>query len=774
MPEPGKRNTARWQLNGWSLRTKVAVVLLLPAAVALVLSGIRVQGQLDEASRLTTLRDQVSVLRETIDLTNLISNEMVAATPVVGGADLNAVRTAVDERAATVRQLAGTTGLPSDLTAILDKGLSQLGVLRVPATDPASATNRVTGYYDVVNTLSELSPGIIALAGAGDLERPARAVQYVLRLRGIIGIQEILLRFGSGNIPVDAGTGQRTAAEEALLSEQIRRDIPAADAEAFDQATQSATSRRDAYQAAFVGQAPIVPQALLPGIAEETRGLDALVAGLVDDLSDNVSGLTDQARSDALRDTAIVLGAVLAALVLALVVGRSLLVPVRLLRSAALGVAHHRLPETVERIRAGDQVDWRAVEPVPVRAGAELGQLAQAFDDLHRQAVRLAGEQAELRRQVSEMFTTLSRRSQSLVELQLEVIEDLESDEEDARRLEGLFKLDHLATRLRRNGENLQVLAGGTPARRGQASVTVVELLRGSVSEVNDYRRVRLGHAPNGSVRGSAAADIVHILAELLENATRFSPPERKVVLTADRGADGGLLIEVVDGGLGMAPEDLAAANARLAATDDVGPETTRRMGLFVVSRLAERHGVLVRLRPTYDTAQRAGITASVHVPANLVIAEGTPETFPAAEPAAAVGGPGDGAAAPADELPVRSWFVAMSEVDNDRVSAGVGVNGNGAAAPVNSMSRWMTPVERAWRAADTALSQQPTATTAAGLPMRRPGARVVPAGPEHEPVARGEFRDPESIRANLSQHYKGIRAARQHTQARAEEREGQ
>jgi len=387
-----------------------------------------------------------------------------------------------------------------------------------------------------------------------------------------------------------------------------------------------------------------------------------------------------------------------------------------------------------------------------VHSTEEIGQLARAFDDMHVQAVRLAGEQAELRRQVSEMFMTLSRRSQTLVESQLEVIESLEADEQEPRRLAGLFRLDHLATRLRRNGENLQVLAGGSPARRDRAPVTVVQLLRAATSEVDDYRRISLGHAPNAAVRPAAAADVVHILSELLENATRYSPPDRKVVLSADRGSDGGLLFEVVDAGLGMAPDDMAAANERLAATDAVGPETTRRMGLFVISRLAARHGVTVRLRPTFDTPSQAGITASIHLPGALVVA-GT-----AAETMAVVSAPvtRQAIAAPAPSAPpvpsavvapgTSSWFTEVDEPVK---------NGNGSG-------NWLTPAVSVPKAAEPVapvVVSQPAGTTAAGLPVRTPASRAVPA--ERAPEKSSAFRDPESIRSNLSRHYDGVRAAR-------------
>ncbi|MEV6624841.1 ATP-binding protein, partial [Amycolatopsis sp. NPDC051114] len=435
------------------------------------------------------------------------------------------------------------------------------------------------------------------------------------------------------------------------------------------------------------------------------------------------------------------------------------------LHAAAVDTARRRLPATIERIREGDDVDWQATERLPVDSEEEIGQLARAFDDMHRQAVRLAvGEQAEMRIQVSEMFMTLSRRSQSLVELQLSVIEDLEADEQDPQRLAELFQIDHIATRLRRNGENLQVLAGGRPVRRDIGPVATVELLRAATSEVKDYQRVTLGNAPRGSVQSEAAADVVHILAELLENAIRSSPPDQQVVLTADRGFDGGVLIEVVDAGLGMTREDLEAANARLAAGASVSPETTRRMGLFVVSRLAASHGITVRLRSTSTRTASAGITASVHVPGVLITVDlpvrpgvpGLPEQagngvarpepeprWPVEEPAAVVAPPP--MPTPIFDQMLSHWFA------DDR------------AKPARP-GEWATPADDVRQAAEAAVGTlDDPEFTESGLPTRQPGAQLAPGSvaPRQPQPPDSSFRDPAAVRNNLSRHYSGMRAAR-------------
>ena len=626
MPErttPRKSRGTPWNLAGWKLRTKVTVVLLVPVVVALALGGLRVSNQLDEASRLSGVRDQLSVLRGVVELATLVDRELVAAvaTTAPQGLSVQARSAAVDTKAKSVQDAVDQADLSPVARRSLSVALGRLSGVRNQRvdTDPTSLT---ASYHDVIGELSEVVPAIVSSANFSDLDADGNAVKSLLQLRSAISVQEGLLRSVDSG-PLDAATivaAQRSAAEEVLLGQQLLRSLSEADTAEFTNATSSSAGRREVLDAALGTDLTAELRAQFPQIDAQQVSLNAMLTGLVDTLAGKVDDRTSGARSSALRDAAVVLVALLAALAVALLVARSLISPVRRLHGAVLGAAEKELPEAVERVRAGEEVDWRAIEPVPVHTEEEIGQLARAFDNLHLQAVRLAGEQAELRRQVSDMFMTLSRRSQSLVEMQLNVIEVLEAEEQDPQRLDNLFRLDHLATRLRRNGENLQVLAGGTPARRDHGPVTVVELLRAATSEVKDYRRVGLGHAPNGLVRAQAAADVVHILAELLENATRFSPPEHKVVLTADRGSDGGLLIEVIDRGLGMAPDDLAAANGRLAATDVASPETTRRMGLFVVSRLAARHEVTVRLRPTLNAATQAGVTASVHLPGGLVI----------------------------------------------------------------------------------------------------------------------------------------------------------
>jgi hypothetical protein len=255
------------------------------------------------------------------------------------------------------------------------------------------------------------------------------------------------------------------------------------------------------------------------------------------------------------------------------------------------------------------------VEPIDVDSFDEIGEVARAFDQVHREALRLAANEAALRGNVNAMFVNLSRRSQSLVERQIRLIDDLEQGEQDPDRLSSLFQMDHLATRMRRNSENLLVLAGHEATRRWNQPVALVDVLRAAVSEIEQYERVKLNVQPGIAVRGHAVNDVVHLLAELAENATSFSSAETPVAVAGHLLSSGGVLLDITDQGVGMGAEEMAHANWRLDNPPVVDVAVSRRMGLFVVARLAARHGIRVRLRP----AAAGGLTALVWLPDEVI-----------------------------------------------------------------------------------------------------------------------------------------------------------
>jgi signal transduction histidine kinase len=281
-----------------------------------------------------------------------------------------------------------------------------------------------------------------------------------------------------------------------------------------------------------------------------------------------------------------------------MIVARALLRPLRVLHDSARRVAEIDLPAEIARIHAADESDAVvSFTPVPVDTDEEIGRVARAVDDIHGQALRLAEQQRKLRLTVNDLFDALARRTKALLDRQLVLIGALEEHEQDPERLESLFQLDHLATRMRRNGDNLLVLAGteGPPTRL--VPMPIAEVVQASISEVEQYQRVRMEALPDIAIKGVASVDVVHLISELLDNALRASPPDHEVLFRCLPGPDGGVVLEIVDQGIGIGSTDLAQLNAQLSSRPEVSPETARRMGLFVVGRLAERHGITVRLQ---------------------------------------------------------------------------------------------------------------------------------------------------------------------------------
>ena len=350
------------------------------------------------------------------------------------------------------------------------------------------------------------------------------------------------------------------------------------------------------------------------------------VRQVADELTGNISALADTSRTNAGTDLVITSLVTLAALVLVLListmVARSLTRPLRKLRTDALEVAGQRLPEMVHRLSQSEGTDEIVdIEPIGVTSTDEIGEVARAFDQVHREAVRLAADEAMLRGNLNAMFINLSRRSQSLIERQLSLIDSLEQSEQDSGRLSSLFRLDHLATRMRRNSENLLVLAGHEVTRRWSQPVPLVDVLRAAISEIEQYERVVLNVQPGIVVVGQAVNDVVHLVAEIVENATTFSPEDTQVYVSGQPLSSGGVLLDITDNGVGISDQEMSHANWRLDNPPVVDVAVSRRMGLFVVGRLAARHGVRVRLRH----AQAGGLTALIWLPDTVAAPEVAP-----------------------------------------------------------------------------------------------------------------------------------------------------
>ncbi|MBQ1065278.1 MULTISPECIES: nitrate- and nitrite sensing domain-containing protein [Micromonospora] len=424
--------------------------------------------------------------------------------------------------------------------------------------------------------------------------------------------------------------------------------------------------------------------------------------------------------------------AVIASVVVSITTARSLVRQLERLREAAFNLAHERLPSVVERLGRGDEVDV-AREAPPLQFGDdEIGQVGKAFNVVQETAVRTAVEQAELRRSVRDVFLSLARRTQALVHRQLTLLDAMERREHDAEELEDLFRVDHLATRMRRNAENLIVLSGSTPGRAWRRNVPMVDVVRGAVAEVEDYTRVTVRPLGEVSLTGRAVGDVIHLLAELIENGLSFSPPQTTVEVRGQLVANG-FAIEIEDRGLGMSPDELAAANARIVDRSELNLADAARLGLFVVSRLTERHGVKVQLKES----AYGGTTAVVLIPRELITADG-------ADAAEALPAPGTALpVAPAPD-PVRSTPAG----DGPAIPSGP----DGAAEPdqpAEPAPQVPEPVTRAPRLTPSGLpartrKRQPAVagpTTELAVVERRPAATTdaAEASPATEPETEAE-----------------------------------
>ncbi|GAA0375781.1 hypothetical protein Acor_73350 [Acrocarpospora corrugata] len=311
--------------------------------------------------------------------------------------------------------------------------------------------------------------------------------------------------------------------------------------------------------------------------------------------------------------------AVILSLVLSLRAARALSRELGGLRSAAQELAEVRLPRVVERLRRGDKVDvaTEAPELEPPGNTAEVRDVAYAFSAVQHTAVDAAVDQARLRESVGQALRNLARRSQGLLQRQLKLLDAMQRQTEDSTALEDLFRLDHLTTRMRRHAEGLIVLSGGSPGRTHRNPVPVADTLQGAVAEVEDYPRVRVYPMPEAALNGSAVTDLIHLFAELIENATAYSPPHTEVSVRGEAVAKG-FAVEVEDRGLGMSAADIDAINRRLASPPEFNLADTDRLGLVVVGRLATRHGVKVELRPS----PFGGTTAIVLIPSAVLAPE--------------------------------------------------------------------------------------------------------------------------------------------------------
>jgi signal transduction histidine kinase len=358
----------------------------------------------------------------------------------------------------------------------------------------------------------------------------------------------------------------------------------------------------------------------------------------------------------------------IASIALSLVIGRGLIRQLRELRESALTLAHERLPSVISQLRAGQPVDPAEYEPGETTGGNEIQQVQYAFNVVQQTAVQSAIDEARLRRGISDVFRNLAGRSQSLLHRQLTLLDGMERRATEPDELEDLFRIDHLTTRMRRHAEGLIILSGEAPARGWRQPVPLVDVLRAAVAEVEDYTRIRVLCRTNAAVAGHAVADVIHLIAELAENATVFSPPNTPVRIQGDI-VGRGFAVEIEDRGLGISQARMDEINANLANPPQFDLSGSDRLGLFIAGQLAQRHDIKITLRPSVY----GGTTAIVLIPTALVVEEDSYERDPAL-PA----GHDDGSAA-SDRIAGRH---ALAQANSRLGNAANGSNGYGIAGP--------------------------------------------------------------------------------------------
>ncbi|WP_241777855.1 nitrate- and nitrite sensing domain-containing protein, partial [Streptomyces sp. CT34] len=654
----------RIALRNWRISTRLVSLLALPVVAATTLGGMRIATSLENIDQQDKMQLLTEMTRQATELADALQVERdKSAGPLAGtgnakdDANVVAPREATDRAKVSFNQATGDIK-PDDTTmagvraTILEIGrqLNTLNEIRANAyKDDNNIARTVTNYNQLINSLLQLSQDMALATSNPEMIRSTRALAAFSSAKEYASMQRALVSAGlahSGGPQLSAN--DRQAGHTAEDDEKAARDrfaqIYSGNAGAL---TRGLDGNNDEIKAAvafahrsFNSASGIRSQEYkyLDWYDSDTVKIDEMSrieTSLLSEMDQKSRELRNEATQDAILNGALILLVLGVSLVGAFVVARSMVRSLRRLQDTAQKVAQDRLPELVKQLSEADPQDVdTSVESVGVHSRDEIGRVAAAFDDVHREAVRLASEQALLRGNVNAMFTNLSRRSQGLIQRQLSLISELESREADPDQLSSLFKLDHLATRMRRNGENLLVLAGEEPGRRWTRPVPLVDVLRAAASEVEQYERIELNAVPQTEVAGRVVNDLVHLLAELLENATSFSSPQTKVKVTGHALPDGRVLVEIHDTGIGLSPEDLSAINERLASPPTVDVSVSRRMGLFVVGRLSLRHGIRIQLRPS----DSGGTTALVMLPVD--VAQGGKKPAPSgAKGAGDVGG---------------------------------------------------------------------------------------------------------------------------------------
>ncbi|WP_236048196.1 sensor histidine kinase [Paractinoplanes ovalisporus] len=622
----------------WSIRSKIIVLVAVPLTALLALWVFATALTAGPAFNLLSARTVLdNVGNPGIELVGQLQRERLFSVEYLSATgpptqSLLEQRSATDKALANFRRLAGgddARGAASEvLRGRIDAFLTQLDSLPGNRTHINNRAMDAIGAQNFFNNV--IGAGFQTFAATATFNDPridgelralttvGQGQEYLSRVDALVGGVTAAGRFTPelrGELIQDVGTAR------FLLARGVE-DMAESDRTAYnDLSAGLAFERLDSLLSQLVEQSrdgsatPVSSAEFRPAYVAVAQELREFEVGATDALTDRARPVAERVLIRLGLAGILGLAALAFSLYLSVRVGRSIVGRLRRLHGEAREMAAERLPTVVRRLQRGEEVDVD-VETPPLEYGRdEIGQLGHAFNDVQRTALQSAVEEANVRRGLNEVFLNIARRSQTLLHRQLALLDRMERRETEPQELEDLYRVDHLATRMRRHAEDLVILAGAAPGRGWRNPVPVIDVVRGAISEVEDYKRIDIRSIEGASVLGRAVGDVIHLLAELLENAASFSPPHTRVQVTG-QVLPNGYGIEIEDRGLGLTPEAIDEINRRLVEPPEFDPADSARLGLFVVAQLANRHGIRVSLRPSAF----AGVTAIVLVPADLIV----------------------------------------------------------------------------------------------------------------------------------------------------------
>ena len=668
------------------VRSKLRVILAVPLLALVALATVQAVSSVGNRLEAERLNRAIRFASGTTALVDWLQRERASSSGYVASgrsADktpMVAARVLVDSALHSFqreRKLLAGGGISARLrgdAGAAATGLDGLADFRSKLeTQPLTAGQVASWYGERIDSLLMVMGDLGAQRGSGLLAGDVEALLAAAHAKEDASQAQALLfsALTAGNFGADEY--QRFASlagEERADLGQFRQAATPAQRDFLDQTVKGPdVQRTDAVQ-----QGALTARSLPEGIAaEEWFSASSVKLGLLHQVELRVAGdlarAGNAARSAAVRRTTIELVAMALGVALAigssLLLGRSMTRPLVRLERCANEIASTDLPEVVARLQqAGEADEPTAIAQqacwLTIRSTDEIGRLASAFNAVQRVAMRAATEHSVLRRSIGDMFVNLARRNQSLIDRQLNLIDELQHRSEDPDHLKDLFQLDHLAARMRRNAESLLVLAAVEPVRRWSEPVLLADVLRAAASEAEDSKRVEMVSIDDVRVIGHATSDVVHLLAELIENAIAFSPPDTPVKITAGPNATG-YVLGIEDRGLGMTEDEISSVNQQLANPPELDFALSRMLGFFVVGRLALRHGISVQLRPSWY----GGVTALVQIPSSILLTEREVSRSMAsgAPPVAAGRFLPEGAASTVAQLPLTAAWPERREV---------------------------------------------------------------------------------------------------------------